>query len=191
MNIAERYEHWMGVESSYAFSKYGPAEQYPYVEAGVARGSFSYKISILNYLQRALKFSEALNAYGDDRIGLQVVQSLGKSAHNLVALEASARAYYSGSPIQVATGFDTFYALADRLNVTVPYDTDSIIKAQLRRRQLFDGLQIAQDGGDMAAFHELLQPEMQLAANHFASAAETYGWPEPGYPSGNITPWQP
>lgn len=188
MNVPEAFEHWMEVETSYALSKFSPADQYPYLVEGVTRGSFSFQSSALGYMRRACTIAEVLEEVPEVS-GLRLVQMLGKAAHNLVALDATAKSYNSDMRSQIAAGFDTIHRLAQQVAPDVAYSSNIIDAATIRRRSLFSVLQTLQDEQNWPAFHGLLGLEMQLAADQFVSAAENYGWPKPGFSSGNVEPW--
>jgi hypothetical protein len=192
MTIGERYEQWMELETSYSLQKFKPSEQYPYWAAGITRGSFSYKSSALTYMVRALSIARLhpqINFAG----GLSLALNLGKAAHNLVAMEATARSYSEdgGRGILIASELDAFSRLAEGVQANVPYDEGHIMATQVERRDLFAQLQSFQDAGDLPTFHAHLYPELQFAANQFVSAAEHYGWPEPGDTRRGVKPWNP
>jgi hypothetical protein len=188
MKVGERFEHWMQTETSYALSKFGPDEQYPYWEAGITRGSFSFRSSALNYMRRAVLAAEGVAVMPE--LGLKVVQNLGKAAHNLVAMDATATAYHAGRTGQIAAGFDRFYELSSDLFGTAPVGRDDILAAEENRRRIFTELQSAQDSGNIGQFHDILGPELHFAAQQFVSAAELYGWVVPGRTSGEIVSWK-
>jgi hypothetical protein len=188
MNLPEKYEHWMEIESSYALDKFSAAQQYPYFEEGVARGDFSFMVSAINYLQRARLFARGVRG-PDDPVGLQVVQSLGKAANNLVALDATAYSYSHDRKSFVWSEVETFNLLSGVVEVGPAPQTETIASSVWYRKILFEELQRLQDAGDMDMFHTVLDGELLLASNDFVSAAEMYGWVEPGRSSGNISAW--
>lgn len=178
----------MEVETSYALGKFSAAKQYPYWVAGVSRGEFSFEVSALNYMTRAQLFANSVSG-SYDPLGLQLVQCLGKAAHNLVAMDSTGYSYNHGGGRLIGSSVETFNQLAGQLELTNAPDADEIAAASAARRDVFASLQESQDAGDMIGFHLLLRPELQYAANQFTTAAETYGWPAPGASSGNIEPW--
>lgn len=182
----------MATETSYALTKYPPSAQYPYWEAGITRGSFSFRSSALSYLHRAITRAEVIEAFPQTKGGrLELVLNLGKAAHNLVTMDAVGKAHSAGKVGQVAAGFDMFYELAQGLSTDAPVDWRSLKDATRVRRETFDQLQGLQDAGDHEEFHALLREELEISANQFVSAAELYGWPEPGPVKEEIVAWMP
>jgi hypothetical protein len=192
MNTAEKFEHWMEVESSYALEKFkdedgrhNPAFQYPYVTQGIANGSFSFKSSALTYLRRA-EIQAGMAARGPN---LGLVQFLGKATHNLVVMDAAVAAYYAGTPTQLARQVSTFGRLAEGLATDADISFNGIVDAETSRREWFEKLQRLQDAGNISGLLADVQPELEYAASQFATAALRNGWPEPGLASGNAEPW--
>lgn len=187
MSLGEKFEQWMEIESSYALGKFPVASQYPYWEAGVTRGHFSFRDSALNYLRRAEAFSE--EAEVGERGGLQLVQSMGKAAHNLIALDAAAWTHESRRGLFIAREVGTISSVAAGLEVYDPITPEQIRWTTGDRREIFDELQVFQDQENMEEFLHMLDQEIRFAADQFATVAKTYGWPTPGVSSGEISPW--
>jgi hypothetical protein len=177
----------MEVETAYALTKFPASVQYPYFLAGVARGNFTFMGSSLNYLMRAKLFEP--EAHNDVTIGLQLVQSLGKAAHNLVALRSTANSYWSDGKRQISSAMATFNEVAERLGAshfTKDYTVSSVIS---HRRDIFGTLQILQDEGNQAEFDRVIMGDIMIASEMFVCNAVEHGWPAPGYSSGNVHPW--
>ena len=190
MSIPEKFVGWMELETSYAQSKFTAVEQYPYFEQGVARGDFSFRESALSYLRRAQVFRREVSEQ-DDELWVQVARNLGKAAHNLVALEATARTYHSSRGRLIATELDTFHTLSRTIRICEPPEAGELQAGEDMRKVSFGLMQAAQDQGDMPVFHVALQREMRTATNQFISVAEQYGWPMPGKPDNPSAIWQP
>lgn len=189
MNLTGKFERWMELETSYALTKIKPVEQYPYWEQGITRGSYSFRSSALSYVQRARAITRVLEEI-PQASGINMVQALGKAAHNLVALEATGRSYYDSKRTQIAASLETVAVLSEHIHPDVAVGLSHLDETYQKRRWLFSHLQYWQDEKDMKTFHRQLLPEMHIAADQFVSAAELYGWPEPGISSGNAGLWK-
>lgn len=187
MQLTEKYEYWMELETSYALTKFSPQQQLPYLKAGITRGNFSFMTSVMNYVQRAAIFTREMKNQ-QDALGLQVALNLGKTAHNLVALDATIAAYYLDRP-HIASGMTTFSALATHLMPKTPPTIEDIDATKTRRRAQFSTMQMLQDGHHIQTLRHVLQGEAQDAANIFTGAAEIYGWPTPGERTGPARSW--
>jgi|GEM_PF-2626299 len=185
-SVADKFEHWMQAETSYALQKFSPDTQYAYFDQGVARGSFSFKASALNYMARAALFEK--NRADIPEIGLKVTQSLGKATHNLIALDAVAGASWLGRGKQLRYLVEVADLIGSNLRVGRAPTFRGIQRTQQIRGDHFDRLQAYQDENNVDEFQHTLQHEIQIATNMFVSAAQAYGWPEPGRTSGDVEP---
>lgn len=188
MNVSEKFTHWMELETSYALSKFPAETQYPYWEEGVTRGHFSFMVSALNYVRRARIFADSVENF-QDPLGVQLAQSLGKAAHNLVAMSSTANSYTHGKSIQVSSAVDLINTLASDIEVGLPPDAEELANTELNRKKLFLELQELQDSNQIEQFQVTLYPELALASSQFVSAAEHYRWSRPGLSSGNHLDW--
>jgi hypothetical protein len=181
----------MEAETGYASAKFTAAQQYAAWEQGVRSGSFSFHSSAMSYMHRALGrvyISPNLQGAG----ALRFVQDLGKAAHNLVAMQATALSYTEdgGNDRLIPTELDLFEQLAVEVRQDLPVRWADIEIAKAERSKVFTRLQELQNSHDVAGFIEVLHPELVFAGSQFVSAAETHGWPEPGWKSGEVTLWE-
>ncbi|HPR09079.1 MAG TPA: hypothetical protein PLT04_00735 [Candidatus Saccharibacteria bacterium] len=175
------------LETIYSTQKFPDESQYPYWEQGVNRGDFSFAVSILNYLNRARLFVQEIHDENNP-LGLQVTQSLGKSAHNTIALAAVAQTYQHRRPLLVVHN-EIAAGINNRLDETLPINQTCLDDAYEHRQTSLEALQVAQDSGNIGTFRQTLSLEMIAASSLFVSAAKRYGYPAPGRSSGDITAW--
>jgi hypothetical protein len=185
---ALQFQGWMEAETSWGLTESPVADHYARLEEGVARGDPSFQSIALTHLHRATLFAEDINQNGDP-MALQFVQALGKAAHSLIAMRATAISYHAGKGALLSTGMDSFARLAAELKDDLLIWPNHLAVTQKDRVKTFDTLQRLQDFHDMRTFDVLAVQEAQLAANQFAAATRIHGWPEPGRPDGDAQLW--
>lgn len=198
MTQADKYMYWMEVETAMAFDRIKPAVCIQMFEGGVHDANYSFADMYDSLMADAGHHQQEVAT--DPAAGLQFVQALGKAAHSLVVLRATAEAHWCEEPIVVASAVDTINGIASRLDgAALPGASGMGLRTE-RHWQFFIDLQLIQDGRNPEAsawgpgvsqrhFLSLVMDEAVTASAVFVAASEQFSWIEPGRPSGDAVSW--
>ena len=186
----DRWAAWLETETDYGLAKFPADAQLDYFAQGVARGDFSWKMSAVGYLNRAiLRVHDGQPLEGME---LRTVQELGKAAHNHITCALVGRLAWDGT-------LDFRPAFSDVVGEwRAALATERMTQLELTRttvttqNERFDRLQAIQDADNPAEF-DAYALEMGLPIQAaFLDLAERHGWPQPGVSSTeDVRLWTP
>jgi len=186
----DQWATWLETETSYSLAKFGTPEQLQYFVDGVATSEFSWKMSAVGYLNRAILRMEDGRPIPSTE--LRTVQELGKSEHNHITCAAIGQLAWGRAGSLLPVFCDMVEAWREALATRDIAPLELVPATVAMQNQGFDRLQELQDGNYAKTFDAHIRHIGLPVHAAFIDLAEQYGWPQSGTSSTqDARPWAP